>query len=627
MTKLRVAGATLNQVPIDWKNNFTNIAHAIELAKEGNVDILCLPELTICGYGCEDLFLSEWLYEQSLKQLLDIKSLCRNITVAVGLPMKFEGRNYNVACLIHDCEIVGFTAKQFLAEDGVHYEPRWFTQWPADRLEKIQVDGKEYHFGDVVYQLHGIKIGFEICEDAWRKDQRPAYRHAKKGVNLILNPSASHFSFGKSDFRENLVIPVSDELKCSYVFANMLGNESGRIIFDGEILIAQHGKLLKKNRRFSFENVNVLSSLIDFEASSNSESTPTQDSKEKEIEFTRAETLALFDYMRKSRSKGFVISLSGGADSSSCSVLVAEMIRRGVKELGYEKFLHKLALPQLIEALELKELEEEEHISKKITQTLLFTAYQGTVNSSEDTFMAAKTLAESIGATFYAWTVDEEVANYRKTIENCLSRNLNWDDDDIALQNIQARVRIPGIWMLANIKGALLIATNNRSEADVGYTTMDGDTSGSIAPIAAVDKFFILHWLKWANKKLNYPGLSLVNSLNPTAELRPLEQTQTDENDLMPYQVLMEIERQAIRYWLPPTEVYQNLKVLKLEENELLKCHIKKFFRLWARNQWKRERVAPAFHIDDFNVDPKTWCRFPILSGGFEEELKALDQL
>ncbi|MEK6480784.1 NAD(+) synthase [Catalinimonas sp. 4WD22] len=627
MTKLRVAGATLNQVPIDWKNNFTNIIHAIELAKQEQVNVLCLPELTICGYGCEDLFLSDWLYEQSLKQLLKIKEKCSNITVAVGLPMKFEGRNYNVACLIHNCEIVGFTAKQFLAEDGVHYEPRWFTPWPANRLEKIKIDEKDYHFGDVIYHLHGIKIGFEICEDAWRKEQRPAYRHAKKGVKLILNPSASHFSFGKSAFRETLVVPITDQFNCSYVFANMLGNESGRIIFDGEILIAQQGKLLKKNQRFSLENVNLTSSLIDFEQPEDSEYSPSSDSKEKEIEFTLAETLGLFDYLRKSRSKGFVISLSGGADSSSCTVLVAEMIRRGVNELGFETFLHKLGLPQLIDELDLQSIKDEENITKKISSKLLYSAYQGTQNSSEDTFNAAKTLAESVGATFYSWKVDEDVASYRQKIEKCLSRTLTWEEDDITLQNIQARVRIPGIWMLANIKSALLIATNNRSEADVGYTTMDGDTSGSIAPIAAVDKFFILHWLKWAEEKLNYPGLAPVNQLNPTAELRPLEQTQTDESDLMPYKVLMEIERQAIRYWLPPSQVYLNLKALNLEDDELLKSHIRKFFRLWSRNQWKRERVAPAFHIDDFNVDPKTWCRFPILSGGFEDELDALDKL
>ena len=154
---------------------------------------------------------------------------------------------------------------------------------------------------------------------------------------------------------------------------------------------------------------------------------------------------------------------------------------------------------------------------------------------------------------------------------------------------------------------------------------MDGDTSGSISPIAAVDKHFILQWLKWAEEELGYESLSYVNSLRPTAELRPLEQTQTDEEDLMPYHIIVEIEKLAIRDHKAPLEVYQYLREEKLESDALLKMHITKFYRLWSRNQWKRERIAPSFHLDDFNVDPRTWCRFPILSKGFEEELKILN--
>ncbi len=181
--------------------------------------------------------------------------------------------------------------------------------------------------------------------------------------------------------------------------------------------------------------------------------------------------------------------------------------------------------------------------------------------------------------------------------------------------------------MLANINNALLLSTSNRSEGDVGYATMDGDTSGSISPIAAVDKYFILQWLSWAEKNLDQPGLKLVNSLQPTAELRPLEKTQTDEKDLMPYSVIVEIEKLAIRDKRSPMDIFLILQDELEIAPEVLKEYIKKFFRLWSRNQWKRERLAPSFHLDEFNVDPKTWYRFPILSGGFAEELELLDHL
>ena len=136
-----------------------------------------------------------------------------------------------------------------------------------------------------------------------------------------------------------------------------------------------------------------------------------------------------------------------------------------------------------------------------------------------------------------------------------------------------------------------------------------------------------MNWLVWAEKNLGYKSLTDVNSLNPTAELRPLEKAQTDEDDLMPYPVIVEIEKLAIRDKRSPVEVFNVLNKQKIEESALLKIHIKKFFTLWCRNQWKRERTAPAFHLDDFNVDPRTWCRFPILSSGYLDELAELDNL
>ena len=626
MPALTLAGATLNQTPIDWKNNLTNIQEAIQRAREQHVAILCLPELCITGYGCEDMFLSDWLYEKVLELLPIIVEACQDITVAVGVPIRYQQKNYNTACLIHHRQILGFTAKQYLANDGVHYEPRWFTPWPAHEVATLEVGGQSYPLGDVTYDVHGINVGFEICEDAWRGELRPGWIHQERDVDLILNPSASHFAFEKTRFRERLVLGGSADFDCAYVFANLLGNEAGRMIYDGEILIAQRGKLLKKNERFSFQNINLLATQVDFDDPERSEASPNTDAYQKELEFAKAEALALFDYQRKSRSRGFVLSLSGGADSSTCAVLVAEMVRRGCQELGIPEFLQKVGRADLLDEGVTAEKDDTE-AQVDIMQHILHTAYQGTVNSSEATLHAARTLAESLGATFYQWLIDEEVADYTETVENALGRKLTWETDDIALQNIQSRARNPPIWMLANIENALLLTTSNRSEGDVGYATMDGDTSGSIAPIAAVDKQFVLQWLRWAEAELGYTGLGPVNRLNPTAELRPLQQEQSDEADLMPYDIMVVIERLAIRDRKPPVEVFHIMDEQQLVTSDRLKGYITKFFRLWARNQWKRERLAPSFHLDDFNVDPRTWCRFPILSGGFREELAALEDL
>ena len=326
----------------------------------------------------------------------------------------------------------------------------------------------------------------------------------------------------------------------------------------------------------------------------------------KEEEFTRAVALGLFDYCRKSRSKGFVVSLSGGADSAACAVLVEMMRKLAGERIGL--------------------------LGSKKTADLLTCAYQSTRNSGETTRTAAAEVAKAIGATFLEFDVDAIVEQYRSTVEEGIGRKLTWEDDDLTLQNIQARVRAPSVWMLANIHNALLLSTSNRSEAAVGYATMDGDTSGGLSPIAGIDKAFLREWLRWMETSGPdglgpIPALKFVNDQQPTAELRPQESKQTDEDDLMPYLVLDAIERMAIRDKKSPVECYQLLLGRFPDAGPAqIKAWVIRFFRLWSRNQWKRERYAPSFHLDDANLDPKTWCRFPILSGGFERELRELGE-
>ena len=610
---VKIAGATVNQTPIDWSNNTLHIIEAIEEARRQNVRILCFPELAITGYGCEDLFLTDWVAERAWKELLVIREKCEDITVAVGLPFRLGRANYNAVGVISNRRIIGVTFKQNLARDGVHYEPRWFDEGVPGETIECEKAGEKFQAGDIIYNVEGIRLGFEICEDAWRKQNRPGYRLAERGVDLILNPSASHYAMGKSRLREKeVVVDGSRTFNCAYLFVNLLGNEAGRMIYDGDIIAGQQGNVLAVNKRLAFGDYRVMSCEIDIRDPANSKVVPSDDYGDINEELTQAVSLALFDYMRKSRSKGYVVSLSGGADSSICAVFVAEMVKRGVAALGWKKFCSALSLDAPAEKADWK----------GAVGQLLACAYQGTKNSSKDTLAAARMLAESIGAEFHEWTIDEAVQTYSSTIENAIGRKLTWQTDDITLQNIQARARSPIIWMLANIRRAVLLTTSNRSEGDVGYATMDGDTSGSLSPIAGLSKVFILQWLKWAEIALDHSGLRAVNSLQPTAELRPPENKQTDEDDLMPYPVLARIERLAIYERKSPQEVYH---VMSADHDpELLKTHIRKFFTLWTRNQWKRERLAPAFHLDDFNVDPRSWCRFPILSSGFAEELQNL---
>ncbi|MFK7818664.1 MAG: NAD(+) synthase [Planctomycetaceae bacterium] len=652
MKLIRVGAAILNQTPMDWEGNAANIRKAIASAREQGVSVLCLPELCITGYGCEDMFLSPGVWETSWSMLQELAAETKDMVVAFSLPVFHGNGVYNTACVVVDGIICGFVAKRHLAGDGLHYEPRWFREWPADVVSEFTVGDDTYVIGDCTFDIGGVRIGFEICEDAWVAS-RPGSGMAARGVDIIMNPSASHFAFGKHEVRKRFVLEGSRSFGVSYVYANLLGNESGRAVYDGGALIATGSTLVASGPRFTCADAVVTAATIDVDLNRMAqaktfsmrsevaeddltlhvffdipetdqyvaEPTFEPDVSSQEEEFTRAISLALFDYLRKSRSRGFVVSMSGGADSSAVACLIRSMVELTVNEIGAKTLCERLSYIEPLAGCDSVD---------SIMSALFLGVYQATTNSSETTRRAAQEVTEGVGGVFMELDVDPLVNSYVGMIEKAIGRDLTWDKDDLTLQNIQARTRGPGVWMLANLRNALLLATSNRSEAAVGYATMDGDTCGGLSPVGGIDKAFLRQWLRWMETDgptggAPIPSLSFVNSQQPTAELRPTDSDQTDEGDLMPYPLLDAIECAAIRDKAMPDEVLTQMKTQFPNHDETqLKTWITKFFTLWCRNQWKRERYAPAFHVDDKNLDPKTWCRFPILSSGYAKELGEL---
>jgi NAD+ synthase (glutamine-hydrolysing) len=684
VNRIRIAAVAMNQTPMAWDANCRNIRTALAAARDAGAGILCLPELCITGYGCEDMFFSAGIQQRSLELLQELLPDATGLIACLGLPIFFEGGVFNAAAVVCDGRLLGFVAKQHLAGDGIHYEPRWFRRWPAGEVGSVQMAGQHYPVGDLLFDCGGVRIGLEICRDAWVAERTGA-RLAQRGADVILNPSASHFAFAKQQIRERFVLEGSRAFCVSYAYSNLLGNEAGRSIYDGGTLIAMGGKMLVRGPRFSFADWLLTTAVVDVDSTrrAKTESFPdapqadesdgglvsvdfvfpdvaepvgagdiragtaenavatlppghpaweTSDHQKHE-EFTRSVALALFDYLRKSHAKGFVVSMSGGVDSSAVAVLVHLLVQLGCRELGLRSFIEKL--PRI--AMDFRELLEAEascdfsdEQSRRVVGQLLTGVYQATRNSSESTRLSAKMVSRAVGAEFIDWNIDDLVLQYIHIVSESQHRKLNWEDDDVALQNIQARARGPGLWLLANLRHALLLTTSNRSEAAAGYATMDGDTCGGLAPIAGIDKAFLLDWMKWMEATGPagigpLPALKVVNDLKPTAELRPPAAGQTDEADLMPYIVLDAIERAAIRDKLLPVEVFDTVRPQFPQYDERqMAAWVERFFQLWCRNQWKRERYAPSFHLDDENLDPKTWCRFPILNSGFERELAEL---
>jgi NAD+ synthase (glutamine-hydrolysing) len=671
--RLVVATAALNLTPLAWESNLAAIDGALTAARLAGARLVCLPELCITGYGCEDAFHSSAVAERALQYAQSIAKAHPDIVFSLGLPLLLHGVVYNSVALVAGGAIRGFAVKQELAGDGLHYEPRWFKPWRTATVSQCEVGGATLPVGDLLFEIDGVRIGFEICEDAWVAE-RVAGRAARYGVDIILNPSASHFAFGKHEIRARCVLEGSRACGAAYLYANLLGCEAGRVLYDGDVLIAAHGELVARSERFSFKPFDVVCAEIDLDRARlgrrrSAAAEPQYDLGARRVvvsvplasaavsrsrtlnspapspeglrwgvataawerseclqheEFTRAVALGLFDYLRKSQSHGFVVSLSGGVDSSAISVLVGLMVEEAIAQVGLPTFKRVFSyIPWMAQ----------QRSAAQIVENILACVYQRSENSSKITEDAARHVATEIGATFVLLDVAHLVRGYEELIERALSLTLTWAEHDLVRQNVQARVRSPSVWMVANLRRSLLLSTSNRSEAAVGYTTMDGDCSGGLSPLGGIDKAYLRRWLLWMEQHgprglRKFSSLALVNQQQPTAELRPLAAGQTDEGDLMPYIVLDRIERLAVRDKLLPLDV----SVLIQREFEgvfappQIDAWVGRFFELWSINQWKRERYAPSFHLDDESVDPKTWCRFPILSGGFRLERKELTE-
>jgi NAD+ synthase (glutamine-hydrolysing) len=654
---LRVAGATLNQTPLDFAGNAARITKILRQARAEGVELLCLPELALTGYGCEDAFFSLYTAKRAEESLKSLLPETRGLTVVIGLPHFHGGAMYNCAALVQDGKVLGLNAKRVLPREGVHYEPRWFRPWSFGRVATTTLCGAEVPLGDLRYRLGTVGVAIEICEEAW--DAIPAASAHADAVDLILNPSASHFALGKSTKREHLVANSSRSMQVTYVYTNLVGNEAGRMIYDGGVLFAEGGEIVARGPRFGFTDGTLtwrdlnpeLASIAKlkvkpvrdaaYEPTANGHEIVGRDPRAvaaaagvtgkippkslarpgteiyeplgREREFLHAEMLGLFDYQRKAGAQGFVVSLSGGVDSAACATLVAHTYAEAAAQLGLDALWQRLngrgPVPK---------------DAASLIRDKLICVYQRTANSGPVTESAAAQVAAALGAAFHVADVQPLVQGYVDQAQAALGRPLTWDADDLALQNIQARVRAPLPWLLANARNFLLLTTSNRSEAAVGYATMDGDMAGGLAPLGGIDKHFLRHWLEWAEVYCDsglgpVAALHAVNAQAPTAELRPAladGSAQTDEGDLMPYAVLDRIERFFARDRLGPQDI---LQALSFEFPAILPAtlaaYLDRFFRLWARNQWKRERLAPAFHLDDLSLDPKTWCRFPILSG------------
>jgi NAD+ synthase (glutamine-hydrolysing) len=498
---MRLALAQINSVVGDIDGNAAKVVEWLEQARTADADLALFPELVVTGYPPEDLLLRPGFVRAARRAIDGIAKATRGITVLVGAP--YLGADlYNACFVLAHGEVRCVYRKRFLPNYGVFDEDRYF----AAGRELILL-----HFGDVI-------VGPTICEDIWQPGP-PATDLALAGAQLVANISASPFHVGKDREREEMLKVRASDNSCFVALCNAVGGQD-ELIFDGhsvvlddegEVLaraagfqeellvvdvdpIAAVGRRLRDVRRRALARDRDRIAVTDVElAPPRAQDAPVEarvaDQLDDLEQMRAALELGLRDYVTKNGFGDVVVGLSGGIDSALTVALCVEA-------LGPER-VHGVSMPSRY--------------------------------SSEGTRGDAGRLAEALGIDFREIPIEPMVEAY----SGALADHFSGRESDLTEENLQARIRGTLLMALSNKFGWLVIATGNKSELSVGYSTLYGDLAGGFALIKDVYKTDVFRLSKRLNERAARELIpqSIIDRA-PSAELRA---DQLDEDSLPPY--------------------------------------------------------------------------------------------
>jgi len=609
----------------DFAENGRRLGAVVEEARTRGVHLLVTPELGISGYSLEDRIWWPDIAERSWEALTVLARACKNISVFVGLPVRHQSMMYNAAALIHDGEVLGLILKRHLPTYSIFYEGRSWTPWLSGVTSINGVPA-----GDLVFRLPYGTVSAEICEDLWSAES-PALARAVAGAEIICNSSASPFSPLKNNQRRRLVKVAAEQLACVYAYANLLGCDSSRLVFEGGGFIATPDRVVAEGPTLAKTEWTLATGVVDLDdiarvRAENStwrqSAIKREDAGETAVievcegvytpakiaeyvaempssffgaeparkadaadryldELFDALVLGLRDYFEKvGVFERFLVAVSGGRDSALCllmAVHAAKWLKQGREAKQYASRISTVYLPNK-------------------------------AFSSQATENAARSLAEELGVPFRVVSIAEEVevamdkaAELAGGLENVVP---------LARQNLQARVRGNMMLNWANSVKGLLLVTSNLSEAAVGYTTTGGDNQGGYSPIANVPKTVVSRLVEYLARRDGIKSLRLILDIPPSAELAP---NQLDEADLMPYVVLDDLLYLFARRRMTLVDCWRVLCHRYPDHDaEQLRTWTADFGKRFVCGQWKRDQHPVTMKVMELDLDPKTGFRFPV---------------
>ena len=537
---MKITIAQINPIIGDIPGNTQKIIEAANKAVADKSDLLLTPELSLCGYPPRDLLLKPDFLEAmniALQQLA--RDLPASLAVLVGTAQENTkahiagGKSlYNSIALLAEGKVKQIFYKRLLPTYDVFDEHRYFE--PGHKAN--------------YFTLNNVKIGVTICEDLWNDEEffgkrsysiNPIAELSKSNVDIVVNLSASPYTFGKQHFREAMLKHTAMRFKIPIIYVNQVGGNDD-LIFDGRsFALNKRGEVTSRACGF---DTDLLQLEFDRQNLDLNVGSIAPDCECEDEEIWQALVLGVKDYVQKCGFSKVVLGLSGGIDSSIVAACATAA-------LGKENVLG----------------------------VLMPSPY-----SSESSIKDADDLAKNLGITTQKLPIGDLMKSYDGTFAELFANT----EFGLAEENIQSRIRGNLLMAISNKFGYLLLSTGNKSEMAVGYCTLYGDMNGGLAVIADVPKTRVYSICHWLNKNGEVIPQNVLTKA-PSAELKP---DQFDRDSLPDYEILDDILQRLIND-------YQSAEQIIAAGHDA--SVVNRIIQMVTRAEFKRRQAPPGIKITD----------------------------
>ena len=616
---INVAAAVPAIKVADVDYNVQQIESLMAQAEGKGVEILVTPELCITGYSCQDLFREQLLLDKSEEGILQLLDFTRKLDtiLVVGAPVLVNSLLYNCAVIIQRGQILGIVPKTYLPNYGEFYEKRWFASAQDLNPTDIYFAGSPVHVSSepILFTTgDGVKFGVEICEDVWAPIP-PSNNLALAGADIILNLSASDELIGKHDYLRSLLAQQSARTIGGYVYASCgFGESTQDVVYGGNAMIFENGKLLVEGERFSFQpqirmcqiDVEKLrterrqnTTFINAQRGAHALNIPAKAVAPKDFVLTRdidahpfipksgdmqtrceeilsIQVAGLAKRLYHINAKTAVIGISGGLDSTLALLVTV----KAFDKLGLErKGIVGVTMPGF--------------------------------GTTDRTYNNAIKLMQTLGVTIREISIAKAVTQHFEDIGHDMKQH------DITYENSQARERTQILMDVANQVNGIVVGTGDLSELALGWATYNGDHMSMYGVNAGVPKTLIRYLVSYVAGEMATETLLDIVDTPISPELIPADEQgrikQKTEDLVGPYELHDFFIYYFLRYGFGPAKIYiMAQKAFKdAYDDETIKKWLKTFCRRFFAQQFKRSCLPDGPKVGSVSLSPRGDWRMP----------------